>query len=59
MLAFNLGGAIYRRDVDDEMMKLNASLEEHVWERTKELEQEVAERTIAENLLRDSEENTG
>ncbi len=56
MLAFNLGGAIYRRDVDDEMMKLNASLEEHVWERTKELEQEVAERTIAENLLRDSEE---
>ena len=56
MLAFNLGGAIYRRDVQLEMTKLNASLEERVWERTKDLEQEVAERTIAERLLRDSEE---
>ena len=56
MLAFNLGGAIYRRDVQQEMTKLNASLEERVWERTKDLEQEVAERTIAERLLRDSEE---
>lgn len=56
MLAYNLGGAIYRRDVEDEMLKLNASLEERVWERTKDLEQEVVERTIAENLLRDSEE---
>ena len=56
MLAFNLGGAIYRREVEEDMIKLNASLEERVWERTKDLEQEVAERTIAENLLRDSEE---
>ena len=56
MLAFNLGGAIYRREVEEEMTRLNASLEERVWERTKDLEQEVAERTIAENLLRDSEE---
>ncbi len=56
MLAFNLGGAIYRRDVENEMIKLNASLEERVWERTKDLEQEVVERTLTENLLRDSEE---
>ncbi len=56
LLAFNLGGAIYRREVEEDMTKLNASLEERVWERTKDLEQEVAERTIAENLLRDSEE---
>jgi len=56
MLAFNLGGAIYRKQVEEDMTRLNASLEERVWERTKDLEQEVAERTIAENLLRDSEE---
>ncbi|HJN05175.1 MAG TPA: response regulator, partial [Bacteroidales bacterium] len=56
MLAFNLGGALYRREVEDKMTRLNASLEERVWERTKDLEQEVVERTIAENLLRDSEE---
>lgn len=56
MLAFNLGGAIYRRDVEEKMKKLNSSLEERVWERTKDLEQEVTERTIAERLLRDSEE---
>ena len=56
MLAFNLGGAIYRREVEEDMTRLNASLEERVWERTKDLEQEVAERTIAESLLRDSEE---
>jgi PAS domain S-box-containing protein len=56
MLAFNLGGAIYRRDVEEDMIRLNASLEERVWERTKDLEEEVVERTIAEHLLRDSEE---
>ena len=56
LLAFNLGGAIYRREVEEEMTNLNTSLEERVWNRTKELEQEVVERTIAENLLRDSEE---
>jgi len=56
MLAFNLGGALYRREVEEDMTRLNASLEERVWERTKDLEQEVEERTIAENLLRDSEE---
>ena len=56
LLAFNLGGAIYRRDVEEEMIRLNASLEERVWDRTKDLEQEVAERTIAQSMLRDSEE---
>ncbi|RLD56780.1 MAG: hypothetical protein DRJ01_14775, partial [Bacteroidetes bacterium] len=56
LLAFNLGGAIYRKEVEEDMTKLNATLEERVWERTKDLEQEVAERTITENLLRDSEE---
>lgn len=56
LLAFNLGGAIYRREVEEEMTRLNTSLEERVWERTKDLKQEVVERTIAENLLRDSEE---
>jgi PAS domain S-box-containing protein len=56
MLAYILGGAIFRREVEEEMTRLNASLEERVWERTKELEQEVTERTIAESLLKDSEE---
>lgn len=56
MLAFNLGGAIYRKEVEEEMTRLNASLETRVWERTKDLELEVAERTITENLFRDSEE---
>lgn len=56
MLAFILGGAIYRSEVEREMTKMNTSLEERVWHRTKELEQEVAERTIAESLLKDSEE---
>ena len=56
MLALILGGAIYRSDVEDEMIRLNSSLEERVWERTKELEQEVIDRTLAESLLKDSEE---
>ncbi len=56
MLAYILGGVLYRREVEEEMTRLNTSLEERVWERTKELEQEVAERTIAESLLKDSEE---
>lgn len=56
MLAFNLGAAIYRRNVEDELTGLNAKLEQRVKIRTKELEQEVAERTFAELLLRESEE---
>ncbi|MDP2723048.1 MAG: response regulator [Bacteroidales bacterium] len=56
MLAFNLGGAIYRRNVEDELTHLNYRLEERVKERTIELEQEVQERTLAELLLGESEQ---
>ncbi len=56
MLATNLGGAIYRRDVENNMANLNASLEEHVLERTEDLEKEIVERINVENLLRESEE---
>ena len=56
MLAYILGGAIFRTEVEEEMTKLNASLEERVWYRTKELEQEIIDRTLAESLLQDSEE---
>ncbi len=56
MLAFNLGGAIYRRNVEDELNSLNVNLEKRVKERTLALQQEVAERTFAEQLLRESEE---
>ncbi len=56
LLALNLGAAIYRSYAEQDMVNLNASLEEKVWERTKNLEQEVKERTIAESLLRNSEE---
>lgn len=54
--AFNLGAAIYRKQLDDEMVKLNQVLEQRVKERTSELEIEVFERSIAEALLKDSEE---
>ena len=56
MLAFNLGGAIYRRNVEDELTSLNYGLEERVRERTIELEQEVRDRTFAEEMLRESEQ---
>lgn len=56
MLAYNLGAAIYRREVEEKMIELNSNLEERVRNRTKDLEQEVADRIIAENLLRESEE---
>lgn len=56
MLAFNLGGAIYRRNVEDQLNQLNANLEKRVKQRTLALEQEVAERTFTEELLRESEE---
>ncbi|HEY9113070.1 MAG TPA: ATP-binding protein [Bacteroidales bacterium] len=55
-LAFNLGAAIYRKQLDDELIKLNQNLEQRVKERTSELEIEVFERSIAEALLKDSEE---
>ena len=56
MLAYILGGAIYRREVEDDLKILNAELEERVYERTKELEIEVVERKNAQILLKDSEE---
>ncbi len=55
-LANNLGAAIYRRNVELELLELNASLEKRVKKRTHELEMEVSERKMAELLLRDSEE---
>ena len=55
-LANNFGAAIHKRDLDREMFTLNKSLEGRVKERTKELEFEVAERAMAEALLKDSEE---
>ncbi len=55
-LANNLGAAIYRRNVEIELLRLNASLEERVQKRTRDLEIEVAERKMTELLLRDSEE---
>ena len=56
MLAYNLGAAIYRLEVEKELIKLNSNLEDRVKERTKELEQEVNDRIAAERLLRESEE---
>ncbi len=56
MLAYMLGGVLYRGEVENEMTKLNAMLEERVYERTIELEQEVLERTNTEIRLKDSDE---
>lgn len=55
-LAYNLGAAVYRKNAEEEMILLNEGLERRVRERTKELELEVAERTLAESLYKDSEE---
>ena len=56
MLALVLGGALYRGEVESQMKTLNTRLEERVYERTKELELEIDERTTAQALLKDSEE---
>jgi PAS domain S-box-containing protein len=55
-LTMNLGAAIHKRNLDQQMIHLNKSLEKRVKERTRELEFEVAERAMAEALLKDSEE---
>ncbi|MCF6342157.1 MAG: ATP-binding protein [Bacteroidales bacterium] len=55
-VAFNLGAAIYRFRVEREMIRITESLENRVRERTAELENEVVERMMAEELLKDSEE---
>ncbi len=55
-MATNLGAAIHKRNMDRQMIHLNQNLEKRVKERTRELEFEVAERAMAEALLKDSEE---
>jgi PAS domain S-box-containing protein len=55
-LANNFGAAIQKRDMDEQLIKLNIGLEKRVKERTRELEFEIAERAMAEALLKDSEE---
>jgi len=55
-LAHNLGAAIYRKQVENELRELNVHLEQRVLKRTEELEKEVAERRMAEIRLRESEE---
>jgi PAS domain S-box-containing protein len=55
-LAHNLGAAIYRKQVENELRELNVNLELRVRQRTEELEKEIAERRLAEMRLRESEE---
>jgi len=56
MVAYNLGAALYRQNVERELINMNLNLEKRVRERTKALEIEIAERTNAQALLRQSEE---
>jgi len=56
MVAYNLGAALYRQNVEKELINMNLNLEKMVRERTKALEIEIAERTNAQALLRQSEE---
>lgn len=56
MVASNLGAAIYRKQVETELMELNLNLEQRVKDRTTALEREVIERKLAELRLKDSEE---
>jgi PAS domain S-box-containing protein len=51
-----LGAALKRARIENQLRKLNTELEIRVIERTKNLEIEIAERLMAEDLLRDSEE---
>ncbi len=55
-VAYNLGAAIYRLKVERDMIRVQESLENRVSERTAALEDEIAERMLAEELLKDSEE---
>ncbi len=55
-VAYNLGAAIYRLRVEREMIRVNESLESRVRERTAALEDEIAERMLTEEMLKDSEE---
>ncbi len=55
-LAHNLGAAIYRKQVENELRELNVHLEQRVRQRTEEMEKEIAERRLVEIRLRESEE---
>lgn len=55
-LAGNLGAAIYRKEVELELLQLNAHLEQRVAERTKELEMEAYNRKQTQIRLKESEE---
>ena len=55
-LAHNLGAAIYRKQVENELRELNANLEQRVKQRTVEMQKEITERRLAEIRLRESEE---
>lgn len=56
ILTNNLGLAIQRNEIDEELIRLNRELEKKIKDRTRDLEFEVAERSMAEALLKDSEE---
>lgn len=56
MVAGNLGAAIYRKQVETELMELNLNLEKRVKERTTALEKEIYERKLAELRVKESEE---
>lgn len=51
-----LGAAIHRTHVEQQLVKLNNELEIRVKQRTFKLENQIAERKIVENMLRESEE---
>ncbi|MFZ4464513.1 MAG: response regulator, partial [Bacteroidales bacterium] len=51
-----LGSAIHREEIENELKLLNSELESRVFDRTKELENQITEKNLAEALLRDSEE---
>lgn len=51
-----LGASIQRTNTEQQLMKLNSKLELRVKQRTFKLENEIAERKIVENMLRESEE---
>ena len=55
-LAANLGAAIYRKQVETELIELNFHLEKRVTERTKALEKEISQRKLAQLKLKESEE---
>ncbi len=55
-LAHNLGAAIYRKQVENELRELNVNLEKRVRQRTEEMQKEISERRLVELRLRESEE---